>query len=148
MGRRIEIAGDDADDLASGDPDHDLADRIDIRIGLAIADPAIEMAYPVGQDVAALGHRAALDWMKRGIGFEARDDAAALRLQGGPPGKIVVAEVEDIGGSGFDGHGLGGGDVVDIGGGDDGIDGCGLVGIVDDMDLTGAAVCGKAGPVG
>ena len=47
--------------------------------------------------------------------LEAGDDPAAGGVELGPPGIIVVAEVEDIGGARLDRHLLGHGDVVDVG---------------------------------
>ena len=54
-----------------------------------------------------------LDQVERRVGLEAGDDPAAGGVELGPPGVIVVAEVEDVGGAGLDRHLLGGGDVVD-----------------------------------
>ncbi len=62
----------------------------------------------IGDDIARFGVT------QHGVGLEPSDKAAAGIEQRGPPGEIVVAEVEHIGGTGFDGHHVfGDGDIVD-----------------------------------
>jgi hypothetical protein len=105
------------------------------------------MADPVGEDRAALGHRQFLDHRQRGIGFEASDDPALCGVELGPPGIVVIAQIENVGGAGRDRHRLGGGDVVDPRRGDRGIDRPVGVGIVNDMQLGAAHALGKPCPI-
>ena len=68
--------------------------------------------------------------LERRVGLEAGDDPAADGVEFGPPGIIVIAEIEDIGGARLDRHLLGCGDVVDLGRGDCGIDRTVGIGVV------------------
>ena len=68
--------------------------------------------------------------VERRVGLEAGDDPAADGVELGPPGVVVIAEIEDIGGARLDRHLLGHGDVVDVGRGDCGIDRAIGIGIV------------------
>ena len=63
-----------------------------------------------------------------------------------PPAVIVVTEVEDVGGPGLDRHGLGGGDVIDLGGADRRIDRPVSVRVVDHVQLGAAGLGGEASP--
>jgi len=105
------------------------------------------MADPVGEDRAALGHSQFLDHSQRGIGFETGDDAALCGVELGPPGIVVIAQIENVGGAGHDRHRLGGGDVVDPRRGDRGIDRPVGVGIVNNVQLGAAHALGKPCPI-
>lgn len=86
--------------------------------------------------------------VERGVGLEARHDAATGQVERGPPGIVVIAEIEHIGGTGLDRHRLGGGDVIDIGRRHGVIDRPAGIWIVDDMGLGAADIGRKARPVG
>lgn len=64
------------------------------------------------EDVASLRHRLLDCHLKMGVALQARDKAAALGVERGPPGEVVVSQIKDIGHARFDGHRLGLGDVV------------------------------------
>jgi len=104
------------------------------------------MADAIGQDGSARRHRQCLDHRQRRVGFEPGDDAALRPVELGPPVVIVIAQVKHIGRPRLDRHRLGRGDVVDIGGGDHGIDRPVAVGIIDDVHLGAACRIGKARP--
>ena len=80
--------------------------------------------------------------------FQTGDEAALLPVQRQPPTEMIVAEVEDIGGARHDGHLLRGGDVVDVGGGEGGIDRLVGVWVIDHMQLGTADLGREAGPSG
>ena len=86
--------------------------------------------------------------VERRVGLEAGDDPAAGGVEFGPPGIVVIAEIEDIGGARLDRHLLGRGDVVDVGRGDRGIDRTVGIGIVDHVHLGAADPGREPRPVG
>ncbi len=106
-----------------------------------------QVSDAVVEEGRALGRRPLLDHGQLGVGFQAGDDAAAGPVQLGPPAEVVIAHVEDVGGSRLDRHGLGGGDVIDLGGGHFEIDRRIGVGVVDDVGLGPVNAVGEAGPV-
>ena len=77
-----------------------------------------------------VGDRQFFHHVERCVGFEPGDDPATDGVEFSPPGIIVIAEIEDIGGTRLDRHLLGHGDVVDVGRGDCGIDRAIGIGIV------------------
>ena len=105
------------------------------------------MADLVGEDHAARGYNQFFDHRQRGIGFEASDDPALCRVELGPPGIVIIAQIENVGGAGLDRHRLGGGDVVDPRRGDRGIDRPVGIGIVNDVQLGAAHALGKPCPI-
>lgn len=94
------------------------------------------------------GDRHAAGLAERGVGLEARYDPATGLVQPGPPGIAAIAQIEDIGGAGLDGHRLGGGDVIDIGGRHGVIDRKAGIGIIDGMGLGAADIGRKPRPIG
>jgi len=75
------------------------------------------------------------------------DDAAALRIEPGPPAKIVIAEIEDVSCAGLDGHGFGRGDVIDIARCDDGVGRPISSGVIDEVQLRAPRIVGEPGPI-
>jgi hypothetical protein len=57
----------------------------------------------------------ALDIVDGGVAFEPCDDATVGVSQAGPPAKIVIAKIKDVGSTWLDLHFLGRGDVVHAG---------------------------------
>src|SRR5271166_1468868 len=102
----------------------------------------------VGQDRAILADAVLGNHDETGVGFEAGYDAAAGVVEPGPPNKVVIAEVEDVGRTRCNRQGLGGGDVVETGGRDGGVDRALGVAIVDDVQLRPADGVRETRPIG
>ena len=89
-----------------------------------------------------------MDDRKLGVALEAGDQTTSGIVEFGPPSVIVIAEIEHVGRSRLDRHGLGDGDVVDglwrHRGHERGL----AVGIVDDVQLGSAQSVREAGPIG
>ena len=151
VGGGVEVVAEDAQHLAGlgGDADlpHRVAERVLAAARLALRQQADAVREDAGVD-GALRERQFGGDGQAGVGLEAGDQAAAGPVHGGPPAVIVVAQIEDIGGAGLDRHGLGRGDVVDLGGGHGGIDRPVGIGIVDHVQLGACGGGGKAGPLG
>jgi len=145
--RGVEIVGQDAQHFAGLGLDLYFAHRVAHRVAPAGALAVGQEADAVGQDGAVGGDGQFLDHRQRGVALEARDDAAAFLVEPGPPSIIVIAEIEDVSGTGFDGHRLRRGDVVDPCRGDRGIDRAVAIGVVDDVQLDAAHLGREARPV-
>ncbi len=127
----------------------DDADRVLEGVGAAVLLARRQMADLVAEDgPVGVGQGQVFDHRYGRVALQARHDAAAGAVQARPPGEVVVAQVEDVGGSRLDGHGLGGGDVVHLGQRDLQIERRLGIGIVDDMGLGPVDVLGEARPLG
>src|SRR5208282_5765378 len=147
LGRRVKVVGEDAQFLAGLGQYPDLAHGILHRVLSAASLARWQEPDAVGQDGAAGRQRQLLDHLERRVALDPGDDAALRLIQFGPPRVVIVAEIKDVGGTSQDRHGVGGGDVVDVGRADCGIDRPLGIGIVDDVQLGAAGVGGKARPV-
>jgi hypothetical protein len=88
-----------------------------------------------------------LDHAQRCVALKAGDDAAAQRVEAGPPSVVVIAQIKDVGGAGFDRHLLRWGDVIDPRRGDRRIDRSLGVGVVDDVQLDAADLGREPRPI-
>ena len=145
LGGGIEVVREDAQHLAGLDLDAGL--RGPGLEGIAAASAWRAGRWPMRSERMVLPWARQFHQGERRVGLEAGDDAAAFGVKLGPPAIIVIAQVEDIGGAGLDGHGLGGGDVVDVRRADRGIDRPIGVRIIDDMHLRTAHAGGEARPI-
>jgi hypothetical protein len=100
LGGGIQIVRQDAQHLAGLKLDAHLADRILEGIEPALRQARRQMTNPIGQDRGPGRHRQLLDHRQGGAGSEPGDDAALRLIELGPPGVIVIAQVEDIVGAG------------------------------------------------
>ena len=82
------------------------------------------------------------------VDLQPGDEAATCGIEFGPPAIVVVAEVEDIGRPRADRHGLGDGDVVDVGRCQLGKTRTLMVRTIDDMQLDPAHTGAKLRPIG
>jgi len=90
----------------------------------------------IAQDRRSRCDRSMLDDLKRRIGLEPRNNAAASLIEPRPPAIIVIAEVENVGRPPLDRHRLGGRDVIHVGRGHHEIKRLVGVRIVDDVRLS------------
>ena len=144
LGRGVPVVGQDAQHLARAGHDPPFAHRVRHRVAAAATLPRPKKTDAVGEDVAVGRARQLFDQVQRRVGFEAGDDAASGGIERGPPGIIVIAQIEDVGGARFDRHRLRHRDVVDGGGADRGIDRA-IGGGVDPVHLGAAHPGRKAG---
>lgn len=107
--------------------------------GAARAGHALgQKADAVGQEVGGIGHRLFGGHFERGVGLQTRDEAAARGVEFGPPAKVIVSQIKDIGHAGFDRHRLGRGDVIDPLAGEGGVKRAVGGRVVGDVQLDGA----------
>ena len=144
---RGQIIGQDAQHLAGVDYDLDLAHETRHRISAGRGEPFGKVSGPIAPDRRSRWDRSILDDLKGRIGLEARNDAAARPIKRRPPAIVVIAEVKNVGGTGLDGHLLGGGDVIDVGSGHHEVERLVGIGIVDDVRFGAANSCRKRRPI-
>ena len=99
LGAGIEVIRQDAQHLSSIGRDPHLPHRVLHRIATALGLTCGEEADAVGEEVFALRDRQFFHHVEWRIGIEPGDDPAADRVEFRPPGIIVIAEIEDIGGT-------------------------------------------------
>ena len=122
---------------------HSLLHRVFPAFGLARG----QEADAVGQNGRARLQRHVARLNERRVALETRDDPAIGVMELGPPGVVVIAQIEHIGRASDDRHLFGGGDVVDVGGRDGVIDRAAQIGVIDDMGLGAADIGRKARPL-
>ena len=106
------------------------------------------MADAVREDGRARSYGALGDNRERRVDLQSCDEAASGNVEFGPPSVVVIGQIEDVSCPRSDRHGLGGGDVVDIGRGHCGVAWTRTVGVIDNVQLGPAHAGGKLRPIG
>src|SRR5438105_4117308 len=107
-----QVIGKDAQFLASLDNNPDFSHQPRHRILTRCGEPFRKMSDPIANDRRSSWNWPTFDNLKRRVDLQPCDDATAGTVQFRPPGKIVIAEVENVGRFRLNRHFFGGCNVI------------------------------------